>query len=79
VPLILYRREGCDLCDLAERALINAGAVDWTAVEVGWAGELAERYGWVLPVIREADSGRELAWPFDAWQVREFMSPPDTD
>ncbi len=75
MSLILFRREGCDLCDLAERAIAAAGVVAWTAVEVGWEGELAERYGWILPVLRDSVGERELAWPFDAWQVRQFILP----
>jgi hypothetical protein len=73
VPLILYRRAGCDLCDLAEQALAAAGVANWTSVDVGWQGELADRYGWTLPVVRDEAGGRELAWPFDAYAVRLFL------
>lgn len=73
MPLILYRREGCDLCELAEQALSSAQAGAWTSIDVGWHGELADRYGWTLPVLRDEASGRELAWPFDAHAVRVFL------
>jgi hypothetical protein len=73
LPLILYRREGCDLCELAEQALAGAGLGTWTSVDVGWQGPLADRYGWTLPVLRDDGSGRELAWPFDAYAVRVFL------
>jgi hypothetical protein len=73
VSLILYRREGCDLCELAEQALGAAGVVGWTSIDVGWQGELADRYGWTLPILRDEIGARELAWPFDAHAVRRFL------
>ncbi len=76
MALHLYRRESCSLCDLAEAALQGAGVADYVAVEIGWTGELAERYGWRVPVLREPASGRELDWPFDAWGVRAFLAGP---
>jgi hypothetical protein len=74
--LVLYRRASCQLCDHAEVALRDAGVAAFTTVEIGWEGELAERYGWRVPVLRDADSGRELDWPFDAWGVRAFVGSP---
>ncbi len=34
---------------------------------------LEREYGSRTPVLREEPSGRELAWPFDAWAVRRFL------
>ena len=70
---ILYRRESCHLCDHAEAALRDAGVAAFEKVEIGWEGELAERYGWRVPVLRDPADGRELDWPFDAWGVRAFL------
>ena len=70
--LILYRREDCPLCDHAEEALRGAGVAEYETVEVGWNGELADRYGERVPVL--ARGAAELAWPFDAWTVRKFVS-----
>jgi hypothetical protein len=80
VTLQLYRRENCSLCDLAETALRDAGAADVVRIGIDWTGELADRYGWRIPVLRDAADGRELDWPFDAWSVRRFVAggvPPD--
>ena len=57
----------------AEDALRGAGVAAWDAVEVGWEGPLEERYGTRVPVLARADSGAELAWPFDAQAVRRFV------
>jgi len=73
-PPVLYRRESCTLCDYAEAALRDAGVAEFSTVEIGWEGELAQRYGWRVPVLRDPDSGRELDWPFDAWGVRAFLA-----
>ena len=72
MTLTLYRREDCPLCDHAEEALRGAGVEAWDTVEVGWNGELAQRYGDRVPVLVRA--GAELAWPFDTWTVRKFLS-----
>lgn len=72
--LTLYRREDCPLCDHAEEALRGAGVETYATVEIGWSGADAERYGERVPVLVRADTGAELAWPFDPWTVRRFVS-----
>ena len=71
--LTLYRRPDCELCDLAERALSEAGAHDYACVPISWDGSLAERYGDRIPVLVRGDNGAELAWPFDSGAVRRFL------
>jgi hypothetical protein len=73
--LTLFRRDRCDLCDMAEAALAGAGIAQFARVEIGWDGELSDRYGWSIPVLRDEDRGAELAWPFDAFSVRRFLAP----
>lgn len=73
-PLVLYRRESCHLCDYALEALRAAGVVVFDAVDIGWDGPLADRYGWRIPVLRDTERDRELDWPFDAWSVRRFTA-----
>jgi hypothetical protein len=71
--LTLYRREQCELCDHAERALAEAGVPAYERVALGWDGPLAERYGERIPVLVRGDNGAELAWPFDSAAVRRFV------
>jgi hypothetical protein len=73
MSLTLFRREGCHLCDHAEEALRGAGLEQFDEVEVGWEGELAQRYGVRIPVLKRPD-GAELDWPFDGWTVRRFLA-----
>lgn len=73
---ILYGTFGCHLCDLAraivEPALDGHGAV-FEEVDIVGDDDLEDRYGVRIPVLRHADSGRELNWPFDADGVRRFL------
>lgn len=57
IELTLYGRPGCHLCDEMKAglpALLAGQAFRLTEVEVGWQGELAERYGRLLPVLEYA-------------------------
>lgn len=73
MPITLYRRDRCSLCELAEAMLREAG---WDYVSV-WLEEDAaaeQRYGWRIPVLRRADTGAELDWPFDPLKLRRFAT-----
>jgi hypothetical protein len=74
MKLTMYRREPCPLCEHAVEAMRGAGVEAFEAIEVGWSGALAERYGLRVPVLVRADTGAELDWPFDAWSVRRFLA-----
>lgn len=65
IELTLYTRAGCHLCDemKAGLALLRHGlGFRVTEVEVGWEGDLAERYGRLLPVLEMA--GQEICHYF---------------
>lgn len=54
IELVLYGRAGCHLCDEMKAGLEimrDEFAFRLTEIEVGWEGELAERYGHLLPVL----------------------------
>jgi len=71
-PNLIECRFGPDSFAAHVEALRGAGVEAWETVEVGWNGELAERYGERVPVLARGDD--ELAWPFDPWTVRKFVS-----
>ncbi len=73
--LILYQRDDCHLCDLALAELAQAGVPDFDSVFIDDEPELERRYGARVPVLLDADSARELEWPFDAATVRGFVTP----
>lgn len=73
--LILYQRDDCKLCDEAVALLARARVPDFASAWIDGNAELEARYGLRVPVLRDAISGRELGWPFDAASLREFLSP----
>jgi len=74
MPLTLYQRDDCHLCDLALAVLAQAGAPEFASVFIDGDGELEARYGVRIPVLREQRSGAELGWPFDAAALRCFLT-----
>lgn len=74
MPLILYQRDDCHLCDLALDVLANARAPDFVSVFIDGDDALEARYGERVPVLREDASQRELGWPFDVDAVRAFLA-----
>ena len=60
--LILYGREHCHLCELAQVLLQTSGLIA-QLIDIDSDPALGARYGLRIPVLRYPD-GRELDWPF---------------
>ena len=69
LPLILYQRDDCHLCDLALAELAAARVPDFESVFIDQDQALEAEYGIRVPVLRDDATGRELDWPFDAETV----------
>ena len=74
VSLILYQRDDCHLCDLALDVLAAARAPEFASVFIDGDDALESRYGIRVPVLRDASSGVELDWPFDAEALRRLLA-----
>lgn len=74
MPLILYQRDDCHLCDLALDALAKARIPEFESVFIDDDDALEARYGLRVPVLHRSDSGAELDWPFDAAGVSRWMA-----
>lgn len=61
------------LCDEAVALLAAVRAPDFQSVWIDGDAALEARYGLRVPVLRDADSGRELGWPFDAPALQAFF------
>lgn len=72
MPLVLFQRDHCPLCDQALAVLAAARAPDFETRWIDDDAELEARYGARVPVLR--DGGRELDWPFDADSVHAFLA-----
>lgn len=71
--LTLYQRDDCTLCERAIGLLASIGAPDFESAWIDGDADLEARYGLRVPVLRDDDSGRELAWPFDDGALRSFL------
>lgn len=74
MPLILYQRDDCHLCDLALAVLAAAAAPEFDSVFIDGDAALEARYGARVPVLREGVGGSELDWPFDRRGVEAFLA-----
>ena len=74
MPLTLYQRDDCHLCDLALAVLAVAKVPEFQSVFIDDEPTLEERYGHRVPVLRDEVTGLELDWPFDAAQLNR-LSP----
>ncbi len=74
MPLTLYQRDDCHLCDLALAMLAAAGAPEFDSVFIDGDDALEARYGARVPVLRDARAGAELDWPFDREGLEAFLA-----
>lgn len=74
--LVLYTRSGCHLCDEMKAGLLALRpplAFRLTEIEVGWEGELAEKYGHLVPLLEMA--GEEIChYHLDAARLRTILT-----
>lgn len=73
MPLTLYQRDDCPLCDQALAVLAAARVPEFDSVWIDADDALEARYGTRVPVLRDGARGAELDWPFDAAAVRAFL------
>ncbi len=73
MSLILFQRDDCHLCDLALEVLAEVRAPDFESVFIDGDPGLEARYGGRVPVLRQADSGREIDWPFHAATLKAWL------
>lgn len=77
MPLALYQRDDCPLCDAALDVLAAAGVPEFESVWIDGDAALEARYGARVPVLCEEPAGRELVWPFDVAGLRAFLAGTD--
>lgn len=72
--LILYQRDDCCLCDQALELLAQARCPAFESVFIDDDAALEARYGLRVPVLRDARTGAELDWPFEATRLARWLS-----
>lgn len=73
MPLTLYQRDDCHLCDLALEVMAQARAPEFDSVFIDGDEALEACYGLRVPVLGDAARGMELDWPFDVARLRDFL------
>ena len=73
MPLILYQRDDCHLCDLALAVLAAVRAPEFDSVFIDDDQALEERFGVRVPVLRNEATGAELEWPFDEAGLQAWL------
>jgi hypothetical protein len=72
--LVLFQRDNCHLCDLALDLLARLRVPEFESVFIDDDVALEARYGERIPVLRNADSGGEIDWPFAPSAVVELLA-----
>lgn len=70
--LILYTRPACHLCDQVV-AMLQTMKVDCRPENIEQDPELERSYGLSIPVLRLPETGKELFYPFNEDQLRQFL------
>lgn len=73
MPLTLYQRDDCCLCDQALDLLAQVRAPAFESVFIDDDATLEQRYGIRVPVLCDDTSGDELDWPFSVDGLRQWL------
>ncbi len=78
MKITLYGTAGCHLCEEActlLRSILaeHVGQFELREKDIADSEELIARYGVRIPVISMDGTAVELAWPFDAQSLRDFL------
>jgi hypothetical protein len=71
----LYTTSACHLCELAIDLLSSMNLqIPIIPIEIADDDRLVEKYGASIPVMCRSDNQSELKWPFNAIDIRIFLS-----
>ena len=77
IRLLLFGTSGCHLCEQAQQILNDCmpSNIELTieTIDIAEQEQWQEQYSIHIPVLYHPDSKNELGWPFDQWQVKEFI------
>jgi glutaredoxin len=75
--LILYSTLGCHLCEQARALMwpsLAAAGYELEEVDISESEQLMTRYQLNIPVAKNLDTGQELFWPFNGFQVEQLIT-----
>ena len=74
--IIFFTTKGCHLCENAEKllsTLMQTHDLILESVDISDSKALVERYGILIPVIKDEKTGKELHWPFEADDITNLF------
>ncbi|WJG07647.1 glutaredoxin family protein [Aliiglaciecola sp. LCG003] len=77
MQLQFFSGQQCHLCDLAQQLLDQHPrnqSIEIIKLDVKSDPALYHLYGARIPVLKRQDNQQELAWPFDADLLSEFLN-----
>ena len=78
IRLLLLGTAGCHLCEQAEQILNDClpSNIELTieSIDIAEQEQWQKQYALCIPVLYYPETKKELGWPFDSWQVKEFIN-----
>ena len=77
LTLILFTTEGCHLCERAIDEIelcVNDYEFSLQELDIATDESLVRHYGTRIPTLYIPETKSELSWPFDHFQVLEFIN-----
>jgi Glutaredoxin-like domain (DUF836) len=77
IRLLLFGTSGCHLCEQAEQiidnCLQNNAELMIETLDIADEEQWQEQYALRIPVLYHPETKKDLGWPFDQTQVKEFI------
>ena len=78
IRLLLFGTSGCHLCEQAELIVINCLAnikeLTIETIDIAEQEQWQEQYAVRIPVLYDPETKKDLGWPFNQAQVKEFIN-----
>ena len=78
IRLLLFGTSGCHLCEQAEliikSCLANNKELTIETIDIAEQEQWQEQYAIRIPVLYHLETKKDLGWPFNQAQVKEFIN-----
>ena len=78
IRLLLFGTSGCHLCEQAELIVINCLSnnkeLTIETIDIAENEQWQEQYAIRIPVLYHLETKKDLGWPFNQAQVKEFIN-----
>ena len=74
--IVFFTTKGCHLCENAEKllsTLMQTHDLIIESVDISDSEALVEKYGILIPVIKDKKTEKELRWPFEAEDITNLF------